>query len=86
MDAGQPARAPALPFLAVCAGWPFCFHALTVWFSRRRSISWAIGDHCRFSLLNLGSLGRFTAQNLELFVASTLAVWQPARIALVVSA
>ena len=53
MDAGQPARAPALPFLAVCAGWPFCFHALTDWFSRRRSVTWAIGNICRMQLCSI---------------------------------
>ena len=77
MDAGQPARAPALPFLAVCAGWPFCFHALTVWFSRRRSMSWAIGDLCRFSLLNLGSLGRFFVYFMELRAAATIGLLGP---------
>ena len=77
MDAGQPARAPALPFLAVCAGWPFCFHALTDWFSRRRSVTWAIGNICRMQLLNLGSLGRLVVQKLELCAALTLAAWQP---------
>ena len=77
MDAGQPARAPALPFLAVCAGWPFCFHALTDWFSRRRSVTWAIGNICRMQLLNLGTLGRLVVQKLELCAALTLAAWQP---------
>ena len=77
MDAGQPARAPALPFLAVCAGWLFCFHALTDWFSRRRSVTWAIGNICRMQLLNLGTLGRLVVQKLELCAALTLAAWQP---------
>ena len=55
MAPGQPARAPIPPSLAVCVERPFGFHALTVWISRRRSMTWAIGDLCRFSLLNLGS-------------------------------
>ena len=59
MAPGKPARAPIQPCLAVCAKRPFRFLALTVWISRRRSMSWAIGDLYRFGLLNLGSLGRF---------------------------
>ena len=86
MAPGQPARAPIPPSLAVCAGWPFCFHALTDWFLRCRSIPWAILSLCRSMVLKQGALQRLTAQKLELFVALTLAVWQPARIALVVSA
>ena len=73
MAPGQPARAPIPPSLAVCAERPFGFHALTVWISRRRSMTWAIGDLCRFSLLNLGSLGRFFAQCFELCAVATLA-------------
>ena len=74
---GEPAQAPILPSLAVCAKRPFRFLALTVWDSRRRSMSWAIGDLYRFSLLNLGSLGRFFAQNIELCAAASTAAWQP---------
>ncbi len=73
MAPGQPARAPIPPSLAVCVERPFGFHALTVWISRRRSMTWAIGDLCRFSLLNLGSLGRFFAQCFELCAVATLA-------------
>ena len=77
MAPGQPARAPIPPSLAVCAERPFGFHALTVWISRRRSMTWAIGDLCRFSLLNLGSLGRFFAQN---FVLSALSAFRHLRL------
>ena len=77
MAPGQPARAPIPPSLAVCVERPFGFHALTVWTSRRRSMTWAIGDLCRFSLLNLGSLGRFFAQSIELCAAALTADWQP---------
>ena len=77
MAPGQPARAPIPPSLAVCIERPFGFHALTVWISRRRSMTWAIGDLCRFSLLNLGSLGRFFAQN---FVLSALSAFRHLRL------
>ena len=77
MAPGQPARAPIPPSLAVCVERPFGFHALTVWISRRRSMTWAIGDLCRFSLLNLGSLGRFFAQN---FVLSALSAFRHLRL------
>ena len=77
MAPGEPARAPIQPCLAVCAKRPFLFLALTVWFSRRRSMTWAIGDGCRFSLLNQGSLGRFFVQCIELCEAAAMAAWQP---------
>ena len=35
-----------------------------------------IGDRCRFSLLNLGSLGRFFVQNFVLCVAASTTHWQ----------
>ena len=77
MAPGEPARAPILPCLAVCVERLFGFHALTVWFLRRRSMTWAIGNICRMQLLNLGSLGRLVVQKLELCAALTLAAWQP---------
>ena len=39
-------------------------------------MTWAIGDLCRFSLLKLGSLGRFFVQNIELCVAALTTGWQ----------
>ena len=73
MAPGEPARAPIQPCFAVCAKRPFLFLALTVWFSRRRSMTWAIGNTCRMQLLNLGSQGRLVVQKLELCAALTLA-------------
>ena len=69
MAPGQPARAPIPPSLAVCVERPFGFHALTVWFLRRRSKTWSIGKISCMLLLILGSLGRFFVQNVELCAA-----------------
>ena len=77
MAPGEPARVPILPCLAVCVERLFGFHALTVWFLRRRSMTWAIGNVCRMQLLNLGSLGRFLVQNMELCAPAQLALIAP---------
>ena len=82
----SPPERPPCPSLRSAQDGRSGFHALTVWLLRCRSILWAILSLCRSMVLKQGALQRFTAHNLELFVASTLAVWQPARIALVVSA
>ena len=82
----SPPERPPCPSLRSAQDGRSGFHALTDWLLRCRSILWAILSLCRSMVLKQGALQRFTAQNLELFVASTLAVWQPARIALVVSA
>ena len=77
MAPGEPARAPVLPSLAVCAERPFGILALTVWFLRRRSMARAILSLCRSWVLKQGALGRLVAQKLELCAALTLAGKQP---------
>ena len=67
MAPGEPARAPILPCLAVCVERLVGFHAL----------NWAIGNVCRMQLLNLGSLGRFSVQNMELCAPAQLALIAP---------
>ena len=66
MAPGEPARAPALPSLAVCAERPFRFDALTFWLLRHRSMPWAILHLCRSRALKLGALRRYFEQNMEL--------------------
>ena len=77
MAPGKPVRAPIQPCLAVCAKRPFRFLALTVWFLRRRSMTWAIGNVCRMQLLNLGLLGRCSVQNMELCAPAQLDLLAP---------
>ena len=66
MAPGEPARAPTLPSLAVCAVAPFRFCALTDWFLRHSSMTWAIVNSWRSKVLKQGALGRFFVQHFEL--------------------